>query len=129
MAKQRRAFNPKVFLTTVGAGRRMMSFSSGQTIYAQGDAADSLFVIQKGEVKLSVKSEAGKEAILDILSGEDFVGKDSVAGKSCRTASATAITDCSLLRIQKKVMMLALTRHGKLANVFGAYVLARNMRY
>jgi len=129
MAKQRRAFSPKTFLTTVGPGRKMMSFSKGQTIYAQGDPANSLFVIQKGRVKLSVKSQAGKEAVLDILSNEDFVGKDSVAGLSSRTASATAITDCSLLRIEKKVMMLALTRQMKLASMFWAYVLARNIRY
>jgi len=129
MAKQSRAFDPKTFLTTVGAGREMMSFSAGQTIYAQGDEADALFVIQKGKVKLSVKSQAGKEATLDILSDEDFVGKDSIAGLSCRTASASAITDCSLLRITKNVMTLALTRQVKLANVFWAYVLARNIRY
>jgi CRP/FNR family transcriptional regulator, cyclic AMP receptor protein len=129
MPKQKRAFNPKTFLTTVGAGRKMMSFKKGQTIYAQGDAADSLFVIQKGTVKLSVKSQAGKEATLDILSDQDFVGKDSIAGQSSRTASALAITDCSLLQITKKVMMLALTRQVKLANMFWAYVLARNIRY
>ena len=129
MAKQRRAFNPKTFLTTVGAGRKMMSLRKGQTIYAQGDSADALFVIQKGKVKLSVKPQIGKEAILDILSDGDLVGKDSVAGLSSRTASATAITDCSLLRIKKKVMILALTRQIKLANMFWAYVLARNIRY
>lgn len=129
MAKQRSAFSTKTFLTTSGAGRKMMSLGKGQTIYAQGDAADALFVIQKGKVKLSVKSQTGKEAILDILSDEDFVGKDSIAGQSSRTASATAITDCSLLRIEKKVMMLALKRRVRLANVFLAYVLARNIRY
>ena len=88
-----------------------------------------LFVIQKGKVKLSVKPQAGREAILDILSDGDFVGKDSVAGQSCHTASALAITDCNVLRITKKAMMLALTRQVKLANVFWAYVLARNIRY
>jgi CRP/FNR family transcriptional regulator, cyclic AMP receptor protein len=129
MAKQRRAFNPKTFLTTVGAGRTMQSFKKGQTIYAQGDTADALFVIQEGTVKLSVKSQAGREATLDILSDEDFVGKDSVGGQSSRTASATAMTDCTLLRIAKRVMMLALTRQVKLANIFWAYVLARNIRY
>jgi len=129
MATQRRAFNPKTFLTTVGSGRKMMSFRKGQTIYAQGDAANSLFVIQTGRVKLSVKSQAGKEATLDILSDEDFVGKDSIAGQSRRTASASAITDCTVLRITKKVMMLALAQQVKLANMFWAYVLARNIRY
>jgi len=123
------AFNPKTFLSTAGTGREMMSFSRGQTIYAQGDTADALFVIQTGKVKLSVKSQAGKEATLDILSNDDFVGNDAIAGQSSRTASATAMMDCSLLRIDKKAMMLALTRQLKLANVFWAYVLERNIRY
>lgn len=125
----RLAFNPKTFLSTTGSGRQMMSFRRGQTIYAQGDATDALFVIQKGKVKLSVRSQAGKEATLDILGEDDFVGKDAIAGQSSRTASAMAMTDCSLLRIQKKVMMLALARQVKLANLFWAYVLARNIRY
>jgi CRP-like cAMP-binding protein len=80
-------------------------------------------------VKLSFKSPAGKEAILDILSDEDFVGKDSIGGQSSRTASASAITDCNLLRITKKVMLVSLKRHVKLANMFWLYVLARNIRY
>ena len=129
MVKQRRAFNPNTFLTTVGVGRKLVSFRKGETIFAQGDEAESLFVIQRGNVKVSVKSRAGKEAILDILSDADFVGKDSVAGEPFRTASARAITDCSLLRITKKVMLLALARQVKLANVFWAYVLATNIRY
>jgi CRP-like cAMP-binding protein len=129
MTRQRHAFNPKAFLTTVGAGRSLIAFTKGQTIYAQGDAADSLFVVQRGSVKLSVKSRGGKEATLDILGDADFFGKDSLAGRSSCTASASAITDCSLLRITKRAMMLALSRQVKLANVFWAYVLARNLRY
>jgi CRP/FNR family transcriptional regulator, cyclic AMP receptor protein len=129
VATRRRAFDPRIFLSTVGAGREMMFFQKRQTIYAQGDVTDALFVIQTGKVKLSVKSPTGKEAVLDILSDEDFIGKDSIAGQSCRTASATAMTDCSLLRIEKKVMMLALAKELKLANMFWAYVLARNIRY
>ncbi|HLW89409.1 MAG TPA: cyclic nucleotide-binding domain-containing protein [Terriglobales bacterium] len=107
----------------------MMSFRKGQTIYAQGDATDALFVIQTGTVKVTVRSPAGKEATLDILSDDDFVGKDAMAGQSSRTASASAMTDCRLLRIEKNAMMLALTRQVKLANVFWAYVLASNLRY
>jgi CRP/FNR family transcriptional regulator, cyclic AMP receptor protein len=129
MAKQRRSFNPKTFLSTVGAGRTMAFFRKGQTIYGQGDATDTLFVIQKGKVKLSAKSQSGKEATLDVLSDGDFVGKDSLAGQPSRTASASAMTDCSLLRIEKRAMMLALRRQVKLANMFWAYVLARNIRY
>jgi CRP/FNR family transcriptional regulator, cyclic AMP receptor protein len=128
MAKQRRAFDPKTFLSTVGNGRKLMSYGKGQTIYAQGDATDALFVIQMGTVILSAKSHE-KEAILDVLGQDDFIGKDSLAGQPFRTASAKAITDCSVLRIEKKVMLLALTRHVKLANMFWTYVLARNIRY
>jgi CRP/FNR family transcriptional regulator, cyclic AMP receptor protein len=129
MTKQSGIFNPKIFLTSVGSGRKMISFEKGQIIFAKGDAADALFVIQKGQVKLSVKSQAGREAILDLLSDGDFVGKDSIGGQPSRTASARAITDCSLLRIEKNVMLLALTRQLKLANMFWSYVLARNIRY
>jgi CRP/FNR family transcriptional regulator, cyclic AMP receptor protein len=129
MAQRKGGFNPKTFLTTVGIGRKMMPFTKGQTIYSLNDAADALFVIQQGQVKLSVKPHAGKEAILDILNAGDFVGKDSVAGQPSRTASASAMTDCILLRIENKTMLHALTRHIKLANMFWAYVLARNIRY
>src|SRR5580658_1937751 len=124
----RRAFDPQTFVTTVGRGRKFVSVRKGQTIYAQGDAADALFVIKSGTVKLSVKSQ-DKEATLDILRDEEFVGKDSLTSQSSRTASATAISDCSLLRIEKKAMMLALTRHVKLSNLFLAYALAKNIRY
>lgn len=123
------AFDPKTFLSTAGAGREILSFRKAQPIYAQGDETDALFVIQKGSVRLSVKSQGGKEATLDILSDGDFVGKDSMAGQSSRTGSACAMTDCSLLRIEKNAMVLALTRHVKLANMFWAYILARNIRY
>jgi CRP/FNR family cyclic AMP-dependent transcriptional regulator len=122
-------FDPEVFLTTVRAGRKTRSFNKGQTIFAQGDAADSLFVIREGRVQLRVKSQAGKAATLDILSDQDFIGQDSIAGRSCRTATASALTDCIVLQIKKKDMLLALARHVKLANVFLAYVLAKNIRY
>ena len=129
MAKQRLSFSPKTFLSTVGAGRTMISFGKGHTIYAQGDRADRLFVIQTGMVRLSVKSQAGKVATLDILSDEDFVGTYFIAGHSSRTASATALTGCSLLRIEKKAVMLALKSQIKLANALLAYAMASNIRY
>jgi CRP/FNR family transcriptional regulator, cyclic AMP receptor protein len=129
MARPRRTFNSKTFLTTAGLGRKMLSFRKGETIFAQGDAADALFVIQKGRAQVSVRSHAGKEATLDILSDGDFVGKDSIGGQRSRSASATAMTECSLLRIEKKTMLQALARQVKLANLFWGYVLARNLRY
>jgi CRP-like cAMP-binding protein len=98
-------------------------------IFAQGDASDAVFVIQTGSVRLSARSQGGKEATLDILGNEDFVGKDSIADQPIRTASASALTDCQLLRIEKKAMMLALAEEVTLSNAFCAYVLARNIRY
>jgi CRP/FNR family transcriptional regulator, cyclic AMP receptor protein len=128
MTKQGTPFKPKDFLSTVGAGRKMVSLRKGQAVYVQGDVSNALFVIQTGRVKLSAKSH-GKEAVLDILSDDDFVGEDSVAGQPFRTASASAMTDCSLLRIEKKAMLLALRQQVKLANMFWTYVLAGNIRY
>lgn len=129
MTKQISVFTPKTFLSTPGAGREMMSFRRGQVIFAQGDASDAVFVIQTGHVRLSRRSRSGKEATLDILGTEDFIGKDAIAGKLLRTASASALTPCQILRIEKNAMMMALEHEVTLANVFSAYVLARNLRY
>ena len=110
-------------------GREMLSFRKGQMIFAHGDASDAVFVIQSGNVRISARSQGGKEATLDILGDGDFVGKDSIAGRPIRTASASALTDCQLLRIEKKAMMLALAREVRLSKTFCVYVLARNIRY
>jgi CRP-like cAMP-binding protein len=107
----------------------LISFGKGQTIYAQGSGADALLVIQKGMVKLSVKSQAGKVATLDILGDGDLVGEDSIADQSSRTASAITITNCSLLRNEKRAMMLALKTQARLANALLAYMVASNIRY
>lgn len=106
-----------------------MSFLEKQIIFAQGDVTDAVFVIQKGNVKLSAKSKAGKEATLGLLSDRDFVGEDCLAGQPLRIPSASAMTDCDLLRIEKKAMMLSLHREQTLSNLFVAYLLVRNIRY
>ena len=129
MTKPRHAFNPRTFLSTVGVGREMMPFLKGQLIFAQGNAADAMFVIQTGSVKLSARSQNEKEATLDILGAEDFVGCDAIAGQPFYIASASALTECMLLRIEKKAMMLALARELTLSTTLCAYVLARNIRY
>jgi CRP-like cAMP-binding protein len=129
VSKQRAVFNPETFLLTDGAGREMLLFPKGHAIFAQGNAADAVFVIQTGSVKLSARSQGGKEATLDILGYKDFVGKDAIANQLLRTASASALTDCKLLRIEKRTMMLALAQEATLSNMFYAYVLARNIRY
>ncbi len=129
MARQRSAFTAKTFLSTVGPGSALVFFQKAQGIFVQGDTPEALFVIQKGMVRLRVKSQAGKEATLDILSDGDFIGEDSIAGRPSCTASAVAMTDCTLLRIEKKAVMRALTSQVKLANTLLAYVLASNIRY
>ena len=128
-AKINREFNPQEFLATIGEGRKVVSFPKKETIFAQGDAADAVFYIQEGKVRLTVVSKVGKEATLGILSQGDFFGEGGLAGQHLRMGSATAMTECELLRIEKKAMMLALHREHKFSDLFVAYLLARNIRY
>jgi CRP/FNR family cyclic AMP-dependent transcriptional regulator len=128
-AKKDRGFDPKEFLATIGEGRNVLAFAKKQTIFTQGDAADAVFYIQEGKVRLTVVSKTGKEATLGILSEGEFFGEGGLAGQSSRMGSATAMTDCELLRIDKKAMMLALHRELKFSDLFVAYLLARNIRY
>jgi len=107
----------------------MMSFEKKETIFAQGDFTDGLFFIQTGKVQLSVVSEAGKEATLGILSNDDFFGEGGLAGQLLRMSSATAMTDCVLLHIEKKSMILAMSQEPKLSAMFVKYLLKRNIRY
>ena len=129
LVMKKRDFDPQEFLATIGAGRKVVTFPKKQTIFSQGDAADSVFYVQQGKVRLSVVSKIGKEASLGILSEGDFFGEGGLAGQPLRMGSATAMTDCELLRIDKKAMMLALHREHKFSDLFVAYLLARNIRY
>ena len=128
-AKINREFDPKEFLATIGEGRKVVSFPKKETIFAQGDAADAVFYIQEGKVRLTVVSKIGKEATLGILSAGEFFGEGGLAGQHLRMGSAIAMTDCELLRIEKKAMMLALHREHKFSDLFVAYLLSRNIRY
>jgi CRP/FNR family transcriptional regulator, cyclic AMP receptor protein len=128
-AKKKRDFDPKKFLATIGEGRRVVSFPRKQTIFTQGDAADAVFYIQEGKVRLTVVSKIGKEATLGILGEGEFFGEGGLAGQPLRMGSATAMTDCELLQIDKKAMTLALHREHTFSDLFVAYLLARNIRY
>ena len=127
--KKIRDFDPNTFLATIGKGRTIVSFQKKQTIFAQGSPADAVFHIQQGKVKLTVVSNNGKEATLGILSDGDFFGEGCLAGQALRMAAATAITDCDLLRIDKKAMIEVLHREHALSDMFVAYLLTRNIRY
>jgi CRP-like cAMP-binding protein len=127
--KKKLDFDPHAFLSTIGKGRDMASFPKKNTIFAQGDSTDGLFFIQKGKVQLSVVSEGGREATLGILGEGDFFGEGGLAGQLLRMSSATAMTDCVLLHIEKKAMMRALSLEQKLSAMFLKYLLKRNIRY
>jgi CRP/FNR family transcriptional regulator, cyclic AMP receptor protein len=127
--KKRRDFDPHTFLATIGKGRKSVLFPKRQTIFTQGDSADAVFYIHTGKVKLTVVSKTGKEATIGILGEGDFFGEGSLAGQALRMGSATTMTDCSILRIDKKAMMGALHREHEISDLFVAYLLARNIRY
>ena len=128
-AKNKHDFDPHAFLATIGEGRKFVVFPKKRTIFTQGDAADAVFYVQTGKVKLTVVSKTGKEATIGILGERDFFGEGSLAGQTLRMGSATAMTDCALLRIDKKAMMDALHREHEISDMFVAYLLARNIRY
>jgi CRP/FNR family cyclic AMP-dependent transcriptional regulator len=122
-------FNPDTFLATIGEGRKILSVPKKQTIFAQGDSADSVFYVQKGKVRLTVVSKTGKEATLAIVSDRHFFGEGALAGQVLRMGTAAAMTDCEILRVEKKAMMDALHRENSLSDMFVAYLLSRNIRY
>jgi len=123
------SFDADTFLSTIDEGRKALHFAKKQTVFAQGDAADAVFYIQKGKIKLTVISSNGKEATIGILGEGDFFGEGCLAGQKLRMGSATAITNSDILRIEKKVMMEALHREHTMSDMFIAYLLARNIRY
>jgi CRP-like cAMP-binding protein len=129
LAKKQLDFDPQEFLATIGGGRKVVTFPKNETIFNQGDAADSVFYVQQGKVRLTVVSKIGREATLGLLGEGEFFGEGALAGQPMRMGSATAMTDCELLRIDKKAMMLALHREHEFSDLFVAYLLARNIRY
>jgi len=125
----KREFDPNTFLATIGEGRRILAVQKKQTIFTQGDGADAVFYIQTGRVRLTVVSKVGKEATIGILKEGDFFGEGALAGQKVRMGSAAAMTDCELLRVNKKAMMEALHGEHAFSDMFVAYLLARNIRY
>jgi len=123
-------FDTKTFLSTIdGGGRKIAAFSKKQTIFVQGDSADAVFYIQKGKVRLTVVSKNGKEATIGILHEDSFFGEGCLTGQTLRLGSATAMTDCTVMRIEKKSMVEVLHREHEFSDMFVAYLLARNVRY
>jgi CRP/FNR family cyclic AMP-dependent transcriptional regulator len=121
-------FDPKVFLAKVGSGKAILEFHKGQSIFAQGDVADSVFYIQHGRVKVVVISEQGKEAIVGILEPGQFFGEGCLNGHPLRIATTMAMEDCLITSITKDAMISTLHDEPKFSELFMAYLLTRNSR-
>ena len=128
-AKRLSQFDPKTFLSTIDGGRKIAAFPKKKTIFAQGASSNAVFYIQEGKVQLTVVSNIGKEATISILKEGDFFGEGCLTGQRLRLCSASAMTDCSLMRIEKKAMMEVLHREHAFSDMFVAYLLTRNIRY
>lgn len=122
-------FDVDKFLANIGDGRKIVHVRKKVGVYAQGDACDAIFYIKKGRVKLTVVSVNGKEATIAILNPKDFFGEGCLTAQPLRIGSATAMSDCELMRIQKTAMTSALRSQHALSDLFVAYLLSRNIRY
>jgi CRP/FNR family transcriptional regulator, cyclic AMP receptor protein len=126
--KQLPQFNPKTFLTTVGHGKTMLASPKKQILFSQGDAADAVFYIKTGKIKLTVVSEMGREVVVAILEPGGFLGEGCLAGQLVCMATATAMEDSTLIRIEKQAMLRALHAEPPFSELFLTYLLSRNIR-
>lgn len=127
--KEAKLLDPKVFLANVGAGRTIRHYRPKQAIFSQGDRADAVFYIQEGKVKLSVLSKQGKEVTIALLGTGDFLGEGCIASdQPLRLATATAITECAILRIEKSRMLRTLHEEHGFSDMFVGYVVESHNR-
>jgi CRP/FNR family cyclic AMP-dependent transcriptional regulator len=123
-----RSFNAADLLAKAGGGRTVSGYVKNQTVFSQGDAADSVFYIKEGDVKVSVVSMYGKEAVVAILGKDEFFGEGCLAGQQRRMATATAMTACQLMRLEKSSVIRALHEDLAFSEMFTAYLLTRTIR-
>ena len=121
-------FDADVFLGAVGAGRKLEQYKTGEVIYSQGDAADSVYYILDGKIKLTVVSPSGKEAVIAILGQGDFFGEGCLNGQTLRMATATAHDALSLATVKKSVMTSTLQKEAVFSARFIEHLLKRNSR-
>jgi CRP/FNR family cyclic AMP-dependent transcriptional regulator len=121
-------FDPKTFLSKVGGGRTIAKYRKNQTIFVQSDDADSVFYIHKGKVKITVLSEHGKEAVIAILGKDEFCGEGCLAGQTRRIATAMAMNECEIMRLEKQAIIRTLHEEPTFSEMFVAHLLARTIR-
>jgi CRP/FNR family cyclic AMP-dependent transcriptional regulator len=121
-------FDPKVFLATVDGGRTISKYLTRQEVFSQGSPADAVFFILTGKVKIAVLSEQGKEAVIAILAQDSFCGEGCLTGQPLRMATATAMTECEIMRLQKTSIIRVLHEEPAFSEMFIAHLLARTIR-
>lgn len=126
--QEKKAFDPQTFLALVGTGKTIQNFTKGRLIFTQGDAANDVFYIQSGKVKMTVVSDQGKEAVVGILEAGQFFGEGCLNGHSVRIGTAKALETSVITAIAKKTMLAALNKEPKFSELFMAYLLTRNTR-
>src|SRR5579863_8256221 len=126
--KLKPVFDPKLFLAKVGIGRTIGEYRKNQVVFSQGDPSDAIFYIHKGKVKLTVISNTNKEAVIAILAVGHFLGEGCLAAQPLRMATASAMSKCSIVRLEKLATIRALHEEPAFSELFLAYMLSRNMR-
>jgi CRP-like cAMP-binding protein len=126
--KEKQGFDPKGFLARADKGRTLSDYLKNYKVFLQGDQADAIFYIQKGKIKLTVVSKQGKEAVVAILGSGDFFGEGCLAGQSQRMASATTMSDCSIMRLEKAGVIRLLHDQPAFSELFLHHLLSRNIR-
>jgi CRP/FNR family transcriptional regulator, cyclic AMP receptor protein len=127
-SNQKLQFSAKSFLAKVGPGRSAKHHVTGQAIFTQADPADALFYIRRGRVKLTVVSQRGKQAVVAILGAGNFFGEGCLAGQVVRMSSATAMTECTLVRMEQAAAIAVIHNEPVFSELFLRYVLSRNIR-
>ena len=126
--KRNRPFDAQAFLDSAGVERRIVEFRRAEPIYSQGDSCDAVLYIQAGNVKLSVLSKTGREAVVALLGSGEFFGEGCLAGQPVRMGSATALSRTTILFVDKEAMVSLLHKQHALSDRFIAHMLARNIR-
>jgi CRP-like cAMP-binding protein len=117
------------FLAGIARGKSILEYGANRAIFVQGDVADSIWYLQSGKVKLAVTSQQGKEAIVTIMGDNEFFGEGCLAGQQQRVSTATAVSDCTLYRIEKALMVRTLHEQHGIAELFLTHLLSRNIRF
>ena len=121
-------FDPKAFLAKANGDRTISKYQKDQTVFSQGEAADAVFYIEQGKIKITVVSEQGKEAVVAILGTGDFCGEGCLTGQPQRIATAAAITECVIMRLEKAAIIRVIREEPAFAEMFMSHLLTRTIR-